>query len=90
MTTTLNPVTKVSQGEYEAPIGAIDRNIYLYDNDSHYLGTLKDFHDNWLNFKENNNFTFTGYIDPHSVPQIKTWYQTYENTSVIEEEEENN
>ena len=86
MGTPLNPTTSISQNGFDAPIGAQDENIYLYDKDGEYVGTLHDLYENWADFKAKNNFTFTGSLNPAGDPgdeesvdveQIKVWYQTY-------------
>ena len=95
--TLLNPITKASQSGYEAPIGAESDNIFLYKKvidaetgieSQIYLGTLTEFYENWIDFKTNANFMYTGNADPRSVDQIKVWYQTYDYQQNTEEEEE--
>ena len=76
--TNLNPVTSVKQGDFEAPIGADAKDVALFDANQQYVGNLQDFYDNWTDFKENNNFSYTGDNTP-SISQIKVWYQTYKN-----------
>lgn len=68
-------MTSVRQGDFVAPIGADAENIPLFE-DEDYVGSLKDFYDNWVDFKRNNNFSYTGSYEPN-IPQVKVWYQTY-------------
>lgn len=77
MAKTLNPTTEISQNGFNAPIGANDENVFLYDDQGNYVGTLHDLYENWEDFKARNNFIFTGSQDPSSVNQIKVWYKTY-------------
>lgn len=71
--TQLNPVTSLSQNGFDAPIGADDENIFLYNENGEYAGTLHDMFENWLDFKLKNDFVFFGdkIADPKDVGQIK-------------------
>lgn len=81
----INPAFKISiDGNDQIDFGVTADHVQItWTEDGHtYNYTLKDFFDNWRNFKENNTFIYYGEKTPDDVQNdnyqypIKVWYDT--------------
>lgn len=75
-----NPIYSATQtynGQtVSAPIGADAAYVKIHQGNNEY--NLQDFYNNWIDFKEHNNFMLYADNAPQAL-QVKVWYNTSEN-----------
>ena len=80
-TVTAHPIFSVKQTDpsknktIEAKFGVYSDNVVITNTSSNPIGTLTDFGQDWIDFKNNSQFIYYGTTTPSS-SSVKVWYDT--------------